>query len=465
VLCGLALIALALTSCAHPSAASSPSDVAAAATPSAVSTPTPTNDPNNGRTGQDLKPPVPLMSGVHPVKLAKTDGKWQLTRDGQPYFIKGVGGDYSRDTLTAMGGNSVRLWAVDAKTAGDLNECAKHNVTVALGYWVGHKKVGYHADDPAAVAAHLEEFKRVVKIYKDHPAVLVWAIGNEMENGNDTPALWQSIEDMAKAAHEIDPNHPTMTVVAEVGGRHVAMIHELCPDIDIVGINSYAGARNVGDRYLGQVPAGKAKPYVITEFGPPGQWEWGKTRFGAVNELTSTEKATWYRAAYEKTVLGHPGECLGAYAFLWGYKPEATITWYGMFLPDGAKTAAVDVMQEMWSGKKTDTPCPVVKKIAITGANEVGGGDTVKATVDASDPGGGKLKYDWILHREMASYDTTEATAPITEAFPKALEKNGEPEASFKMPAGGGVYRIYCYVRNERGGAAVGTVPVQVRGG
>jgi hypothetical protein len=43
------------------------------------------------------------------------------------------------------------------------------------------------------------------------------------------------------------------------------------------------------------------------------------------------------------------------------------------------------------------------------------------------------------------------------------IQKNGEPEASFTMPKAGGVYRIYCYVRNEHGGAAVGSLPVQVR--
>ena len=310
-----------------------------------------------------------------------------------------------------MGGNSVRIWGIDAKTGVTLNECAERNITVLLGYWVGQKKVGFHSDDPATQKNMLEEFKRVVKIYKDHPAVLIWAIGNEMENGNDTPALWKSIQELAKACHELDPNHPTMAVVAEMGGTHTRMIHELCPDVDIVGINSYAGGGNVGERYLRQCPPGQAKPYVITEFGPPGQWEWGKTGFGAVNELTSTEKVTWYKRTLDGTILGHPNECLGGYAFLWGCKPEATVTWYGMFLPDGSKTAAVDLMQEVWSGKKTDAPCPVLNKIAINGPDQVAAGATVTASVEASDPKGGKLKYEWALHSEMGQ-GTSEATAP-----------------------------------------------------
>jgi len=409
------------------------------------------------------------QAGHDPIKVEvrkKADGKWELLRGGKPYLVKGVGGDYSREVLVADGGNSIRLWGVDADTRRQLDEAEKRGITVALGYWVGHKNNGFKADDPATVKQQLEQFKQAVRIYRNDPAVLVWGIGNEMEVGNDTPALWASIEDLAKAAHELDPNHPTMTVVAEVGGSKVANIHKYCPDIDIVGINSYAGGQNVGDRYLKLVPAGTAKPYIITEFGPPGQWEyWSKTKFGALNEMSSTEKATWYSNAYAKTVLGHPGECLGSYAFFWGDKVEATATWYGMFLPDGCKLAAVDTMQKLWTGKAPSHLCPVIKKLAIIGPNEVGPGDTVKASVDASDPQGDKLKYEWVVRSELDSYKIQEPGASAGKAFAEAIAQNGAPQVSVKMPGTKGVYRIYCYVRNAHDAAAVGSLPVLVKGG
>jgi hypothetical protein len=470
MLCGLALIGLGFASCAQSATTdgfSSDPAVTASASPTGTAalmaawTTTVGLDPNNGISGQDRKPVVELATGVKPVKLVKENGKWQLMREGKPYYIKGVGGDSEFDRLVQMGGNSIRIWGIDGKTGITLNECAKRDITVLLGYWVGQKKVGFRSDDPSTQKNMIEEFKRVVNMYKNHPAVVAWAIGNEMENGNDTPALWKSVQELAKVAHELDPNHPTVTVVAEVGGQHVRMIHELCPDIDIVGINSYAGGGNVGNRYLGQA-GGQAKPYIITEFGPPGQWEWGKTGFGAVKELTGTEKVSWYKRTVEGTILGHPNECLGGYAFLWGYKPEATITWYGMFLPDGSKTGAVDYMQEVWSGKKTDAPCPVINKFGLKGGDQVAPGGTVTASVEASDPKGDKLKYEWAVHNEMGQ-GTSEATAPMPPAVPNAVEKNGEAQVTVKMPSQGGVYRIYCYVRNEHGGAAVASVPVLVR--
>jgi len=264
------------------------------------------------------------------------------------------------------------------------------------------------------IKMQVEEFKQIVKKYKDHPAVLVWSIGNEMENGNDTPVLWGAIEEMAKAAHEMDPNHPTMTVIAEVGGNKIANLHKFCPDIDIVGINSYAGGSSVGKRY---VTAGGTKPFIITEFGPGGQWEFPKNKFGAVNEFHSTEKAKWYKNTYSGSVLGLPNLCLGSYVFLWGFKVEATITWYGMFLPDGSKVSPADTIQELWTGKAPEHPCPTIAKMALGGPNEVNAGDTVKATIDASDPKGDKLKFEWALHSEFESYGIQEGDAAVPQAF------------------------------------------------
>ena len=403
------------------------------------------------------------LAQAAPVKteVKHTADGWVLLRDGNPYFIKGGGGSASRPALAAAGGNSFRTWGVGRNTAAELDEAQKNGLTVTLGFWVGHKKDGFKADDPQAVARQLEQFKEAVRSYKDHPALLIWAIGNEMEIGNDTPALWESVEAMAKAAHEIDPIHPTMTVVAELGGNKVANIHRYCPSVDIVGINSYAGGPSVGQRYQ---KLGGTKPYILTEFGPPGQWESGKTKFGAVNELTSTEKAGRYRETYEKSVLGMPKLCLGSYAFTWGFKVEATATWYGMFIPDGSKLGAVDTMQELWTGKPPERPCPVITKFGLLSPQEVEAGEVVKASVAASDPKGDKLKYEWALHAEFHTYAVQGGSSNAAQGFPDAIAKNGEPAAEFKMPEVKGVYRIYCYVRNEHGGAALGSVPVFVKG-
>src|SRR4029078_8339073 len=88
--------------------------------------------------------------------------------------------------------------------------------------------------------------------HKDHPAVLMWAVGNEMEGykNGDNAAIWSAVNNIGAMIHKLDPNHPTMTVTAEIGGARVKSIHALCPEIDVVGINTYAGGPSGAERYL-----------------------------------------------------------------------------------------------------------------------------------------------------------------------------------------------------------------------
>lgn len=297
------------------------------------------------------------------VRVVKTANGYQLLRDGRPYFIKGAGGGGSKAALKAAGANSWRTWGAD-NLDGQLADAQALGMTVTVGIWLGHKDQGFHYNDAVAVAAQKETARKAILRYRDSPALLVWALGNEMENGDqDDVAMWNAIEDLARMAHQLDPNHPTMTVFAELGGDKIANLNKYCPDIDIVGINSYAGGPSVGARYKA---AGGVRPYIITEFGPPGTWEIGKNAWGAAPEPTSTEKAKYYRATYERTIQGQPLS-LGSYAFTWGNKQEATATWFGLLLPDGSRLAAVDALTQCWTGKPPVHPVPVINRLTVMG--------------------------------------------------------------------------------------------------
>ncbi|MGB0768334.1 MAG: glycoside hydrolase family 2 TIM barrel-domain containing protein, partial [Phycisphaeraceae bacterium] len=251
-----------------------------------------------------------------PVEVKRTDAGWQLLRDGEPYTIKGAGGDQYLHLLAASGANSIRTWGAGPKTKALLDEAYRYGLTVTVGIWLGHERHGFDYNDLDQVAKQLDHVREVVTMYKDHPAVLAWGVGNEMEGyeAGDNAAIWSHVEACAALIKRLDPHHPTMTVIAEVGGKKVEAIHRLCPSIDIVGINSYAGAKSLPTRYP---KAGGTKPYVVAEFGPPGAWEVEKTSYGAPGELTSTQKGPVYRAVYE-ALDADRGMCLGSYAFLWG---------------------------------------------------------------------------------------------------------------------------------------------------
>jgi hypothetical protein len=411
-----------------------------------------------------LLPPL-VASGEEskpvPVRLEHTPQGYRLVRDGKPYFIRGAGGDGSLDLLARSGGNSLRTWGADHLQA-KLDEAQRLGLTVAVGIWLGHERHGFDYNNADQVAAQFEEARRIVEQYKNHPAVLLWGLGNEMEGykRGDNAAVWSAINSLAALAKQLDPHHPTMTVVAEIGGDRVKNVHRLCPNIDILGINSYGGVGTLARRYA---EAGGEKPFIVTEFGPPGVWESAKNAWGVSPELTSTEKAVFYRRAYEQSI-GQQDKCLGSYVFAWGHKQEATATWFGMLLPDGSKLAAVDAMTELWSGHGPKNRCPAINRLRLKDSDQVEPGATVHAELESSDPEGDKLSVRWVLSREAEVLGTGGDAEAAPETFTDALTKADDREAEIKMPAEPGGYRLFAYVYDGQGGAAVANVPLLVKG-
>jgi hypothetical protein len=401
-------------------------------------------------------------AGPVAVELEQTDEGWRLLRGGKAYFIRGAGGKGSLAELAAAGGNSVRTWGADDLDAL-LDEAHSLGLTVTVGIWLGHARHGFDYGDANQVREQLERARQTVLRYKDHPALLLWGIGNEMEGfaDGDDPRVWRSVNEIASMVKKLDPNHPTMTVTADIGGKRIEEVHRRCPAIDIHGINSYGGALSLVERYRG---AGATKPFVLTEFGPPGAWEVGKTEWGAPIEPTSTEKADAYRRSYDQAVRGSGGLALGSYVFAWGHKVEATSTWYGMFLPSGERLAAVDTMTEIWSGRAQPNLAPRVEPLVVEGAPRREPREELSVRTTAADPEGGTLRAEWVLRRESNEYMTGGDYRRAPPAMRGAVLESGPTGARVRMPEYPGPYRLYVTVYDDAGGAATANVPLLVNG-
>ncbi|HBQ58731.1 MAG TPA: hypothetical protein DD671_03680, partial [Balneolaceae bacterium] len=149
--------------------------------------------------------------------------------------------------LSSNGGNSIRTWNTNNLEV-ILNEAHKNGIMVTAGLWVQHERHGFNYSDQEAVQTQLEDFTQVVEKFKDHPALLMWAIGNEMELNASNMNVWNAVNDIAKMIKEIDPNHPTMTVVAEINSNKITHLISKAPDIDILGINSYGSIGSIPER-------------------------------------------------------------------------------------------------------------------------------------------------------------------------------------------------------------------------
>jgi len=406
------------------------------------------------------QPALGLAANVDLVEIA--DGQWQLLRDGEPYFIKGAGGSGPKDLLAASGANTVRTWGVGPDLGEQLDEAHALGLAVVVGHWLGHPRHGFDYNDLDMVAEQFERVRRDVLAYRDHPALLIWAVGNEMEGfaEGDDAAVWSHVQALAAMIKDLDPNHPTMSVTAEIGGGRVRAVHTLCPDIDIMGINSYGGLPSVPRRYR---KLSGTKPIIITEFGPPGTWEIDMTGFGAPPELTSTDKAIVYREAFTAGCLDAGGLCLGGFAFTWGFKVEATSTWYGMFLPNGDKLAAVDAMTEIWSGQPPADLCPEIRAFGLRGPDVVQAGDTVRVDLDIVDPEGAPVDVRWQVTGEVSEYFTGGDVLPAPLELDGIITASSSRGATLVMP-GGGVYRLYMTASDGTGGGAAANVPIKVDG-
>jgi hypothetical protein len=402
---------------------------------------------------------VALLSMLGPsvVKIEPQDAGYRLLRNGQPYVIKGAGGGEAFLALQQAGGNSVRTWGAE-NLEGQLDRCRVYGLTMTVGIWLGHKRHGFKYDDPKMLQDQFDKTRGFIRRYRNHPSVLMWALGNEMELDGDEDAIWQHVEKLAKMVKEEDPNHPVMTVVAEINPEKLKRIMTLAPSLDLLGINSYAGLPSLQRRLKEQ---GFNKPYVVTEHGFYGQWEAPKSSWNIPLEPSSTDKAKKYAENYLKAIAPEK-QCLGSYVFLWGQKQEQTATWHGMFLSSGEALGSVDEMTKAWTGQYPKTRAPEIMEFqAPSDLSTVPAGSKFSLTVKARDLDGDKLSYVWEVRPEQDQTKSGGDEESLPNLIPDTVSGMGET-VEITAPKWLRTYRVFLTIYDGKGKAATANVPFRV---
>jgi len=405
------------------------------------------------------------VSSKGPVKVEvkKNGNTYQLLRNGKPYFIKGAGGTSYMDRIAAYGGNSVRTWGTkDAQQI--LDSAQKHGLTVLMGLGVVPERHGFNYDDAAAVKKQFERVKADVFKFKDHPALLAWGIGNELNLSYKNPKVWDAVNDIAKMIHKEDPNHPASTVLAGINKKEIDYIKTNTPAIDILSINTYGGLAQLPE----QVKAtGWQGPYMVTEWGPTGHWEGLQTSWKAPIEETSSEKAAVYKSRYAFSVERDTLNCLGSYVFLWGQKQERTPTWYGVFTEKGEESEVVDVMQYLWSGSYPKNKAPHIYAFNLDAKKAVNSiqlkaGAKYQVLVDAADPDQDPLTYHYELLPEATNVGEGGDHEDRPTALPLNLNNLKTKQVDITAPAQKGAYRLFVYVKDGNNNVATANIPFYV---
>ncbi len=76
-----------------------------------------------------------------------------------------------------------------------------------LGLWVQHERHGFDYNNKVKVKSQLDNFRKEVNKYKNHPSLLIWVIGNEYELNYTNTKVWAAVNDIDKMIHEEDVNH------------------------------------------------------------------------------------------------------------------------------------------------------------------------------------------------------------------------------------------------------------------
>lgn len=397
-------------------------------------------------------------------EIRLTEEGYRIFLNGEPFYVQGAGlSNGGMDALAKHGANSFRTWSMENGKAV-LDQAQEQGLKVMMGIWVGLERHGFDYDNKDAVRKQLERIRKDVIKLKDHPALMIWGIGNEMNLLSKNPKVWDAVNDISKMIHEVDPHHLTTTSLSNLEKKDVDLISDRAPDLDFLSTQMYR-AIEVLPRLIEE--STYKGPLLITEWGATGYWEVGKTEWGAPLENNSSEKADFYLNRYKNSIVSQSQQVMGSYVFLWGQKQERTPTWFGIFMPDGNETESVDVMHYIWNGKWPINRTPRLHDFTLEGQRgednvKLKAGKNYSARVKVTDPDNDKLIFRWEIMKESNSKKTGGDAEYIPDIIEGLFSKNAKNSLSFKAPSELGAYRLFIYVEDGNQHTAHANIPFLV---
>lgn len=398
------------------------------------------------------------------VEIVKTEQGYAVHRNGEPLEIRGAGmmiDDLAR--FKAHGGNAIRTWSTSADEfdiPALLDRAHELGIGVALNLWLKHERHGFDYNDERAVQAQFDSLSQDVLKFKDHPALLFWIIGNELNHSYSNPKVWDAVEEFAKFIDEVDPHHPTTTAVAGMSAEVIQAIQERAPSLDFLSFQTYGTLFSLRDLVA---EINFDQPFMITEWGTIGWWEMETTHWGAPIELTSSEKAQVIRRGYEEVMKPMAGQLIGDFVFFWGQKQERTPTWFGVLTPQGEVTEMADVLQYKWTGQWPASTTPTVQSMTLSGRTSrdnvvvlAGQPHTAQINIGYANPE--ELTYHWEVKPESAATQSGGDFEETIVGLDNAIVSTSGDTAQIQVEARG-AYRLFVRVTDAQGRAAHANIP------
>ncbi len=421
--------------------------------------------------GHEVSPPFFQCQELVDFILAQT-GQARLERL-KSFRIRGVcGGEHDLERLATLGVNTVRGYSIPDPESmrATLDKAHRLGMKMVVSEWMpnqGENKGSggstWKFDYGARGEEMLEKFIAKVEAIGDHPAILMWGLGNEVHL--DEPYL-RVVNRMSRGIHKRFPNHLTSLTMVNAKPEAIAAVKKFAPDIDVLGVQSYSpgavrGAIKSTEEHWG-------KPFYMSEFNGKGPWNFGKTPWGAALDESVTQKVQDLNACYD--AIDASSLCLGSTIFVWGHTNEFRPTYFSLLLdpdPNGPRdkdsfaglliTPQAEVMVERFTGKPPrGNRAPVLSRLEFAGGKrerEVAPRESMEVVFVADDPNGDSVEVvSWIL--DSTSKKSKRVAGPFAATL---LDK-----AAIPAPDAPGEYLLMVYAIDGKGGGSASTLPFRV---
>ncbi len=254
------------------------------------------------------------------------------------YFTTNFSAIHDRDlpVLRELGANALRLpyWDNAADHHQFLDKAYNGGINpiyVIAGYWID-KGLELDPQSTSNVREHIKsDFRQMVALHKDHPAILMWSIGSDLNDAGayataELPHLFSLMDEMAfEVRTEEGPNfHPVTTALNDQDLINTISAFEgSVPNLGLWGANVYRG--NTFGSLFADFERASQKPLIILEYGIDAYDHTRRTEYESFQ--ADYAERLWKEIKANSQVC--PGGSIREYSDQWwkgAYFPDATCT-------------------------------------------------------------------------------------------------------------------------------------------
>lgn len=399
--------------------------------------------------------------------VREQNGAFYLTINGEKFYGKGVADIAEFDLMVEAGINMARVYSVNNLSGGILDKAQELGIKIVVGIWLNKESAQFnYRDNPERVQEQFNRIVEEVNQYKGHPAILAWAIGNEVDpvTAVSPEHIYRAMNDIARYIHEVDPFHPTMSVIASANQTKMMGINRFAPHIDIMGVNNYANIHTAHEK-ITYVWKG---PYMIGEYAidQPMQTK-EMTAWGAIIEPNDKEKMTTYSNRYLENIYRYrDANNVGSFVFKGAGAFRVTHTWYNLII-DGKKTPTYYAMKAAWTGEEIPVNIPIIFRATIDGYTKYQNVTVEQGTkhlieLNMENAEGENLTFKYEIRREVG-LEVDYAPGVIRDVIFEEVPGD-QHKMYFTAPLEPGYYRLFIYATNDRDQITTYNIPFQVTG-